>query len=98
MAHLHVGGWRRTDEHAVDGPRRCPPADMPASKPRLRVGDPGSIEISDPSDPFEREAAANAERVMSAPAPEHSAPPTPTPAAAVQRDAAVEEQEEEPAG
>lgn len=42
---------------------------------------PGGIKVSDPSDRFEREAAANAERVMSAPA------PTAAPAAAVQRHA-----------
>ncbi len=51
---------------------------------------PGGIKVSDPSDRFEREAAANAERVMAAPA------PVPTAAAgsaapAVQRHAAEEE-------
>jgi hypothetical protein len=34
---------------------------------------PGGIKISDPSDRFEREAAANAERAMSAPAPVQTA-------------------------
>ena len=67
----------------------------------------GGIKVSDPSDRFEREAAANAERVMSAPAPAQPAPPQPAPAAAVQRDAddappvqraeAPEEEEEETA-
>jgi hypothetical protein len=37
---------------------------------------PGGIKVSDPSDRFEREASANAERVMAGPA------PTPTSAAA----------------
>jgi hypothetical protein len=41
----------------------------------------GGIKVSDPSDRFERAAAANAERVMSTPAPATSAAP------AVQRDA-----------
>ena len=45
----------------------------------------GGIKVSDPSDRFEREAAANAERVMAAPAPAQPAPPAPAPAAAVQR-------------
>ncbi|MFT4295467.1 MAG: DUF4157 domain-containing protein [Micropruina sp.] len=45
---------------------------------------PGGIKVSDPSDRFEREASANADRVMAAPAP-------------VQREAADEgEQDEEP--
>jgi len=47
----------------------------------------GGIKVSNPADHFEREAAANAERVMAAPAPAQPAPPTPTPAAAVQREA-----------
>ena len=37
----------------------------------------GGIKVSDPSDRFEREASANAERVMAGPAP--SAQPTPAP-------------------
>ena len=67
----------------------------------------GGIKVSHPSDRFEREAAANAERVMAAPAPAQPAPPAPAPAAAVQRDAeeappvqraeAPEEEEEETA-
>jgi hypothetical protein len=67
----------------------------------------GGIKVSHPSDHFEREAAANAERVMSAPAPAQPAPPAPVQAAAVQRDAeevppvqraeAPEEEEEETA-
>jgi hypothetical protein len=53
----------------------------------------GGVAISDPSDRFEREAAATAERAMAGPA------PVPGPAAAapqVQRDAAGEDLEEEP--
>jgi hypothetical protein len=42
----------------------------------------GGIKVSDPSDRFEREAATNAERVMSAPGP---APTTPVAGASVQR-------------
>ena len=67
----------------------------------------GGIKVSDPSDRFEREAAANAEQVMAAPAPAQPAPPTVAPAAAVQRNAdddappvqrqAPEEEEEETA-
>jgi hypothetical protein len=38
---------------------------------------PGGIKISDPSDRFEREAAANADRVMSAPAPVQTAAASP---------------------
>jgi len=67
----------------------------------------GGIKVSDPSDRFEREAAANAERVMAAPAPAQPAPPTVAPAATVQRNAdddappvqrqAPEEEEEETA-
>jgi len=48
----------------------------------------GGVQVSDPSDRFEQEAAANAERAMSAPV---------SPAGSVvQREAAPEEQEEEP--
>ncbi len=52
----------------------------------------GGIRVSDPSDRFEREAAANAERVMAAPSPAAEAPspasaPADRPAAAVQRTA-----------
>jgi hypothetical protein len=46
----------------------------------------GGIKVSDPSDRFEREAAVNAERAMSAPAPAQPAPPVSAPAPAVQRD------------
>ena len=46
----------------------------------------GGVKVSDPSDRFEREAAANAERVMAAPASAQPAPPVSAPAAAVQRD------------
>lgn len=52
----------------------------------------GGIRVSDPSDRFEREASANAERVMSAPA---AAPPVTPGPAAVQRDAAPEEEKQE---
>ena len=55
----------------------------------------GGISVSDPSDRFERDASANAERAMSAPA-SLSSGPTATPTAApVQREAA-QEMEEEP--
>jgi Domain of unknown function (DUF4157) len=47
----------------------------------------GGVRLSDPSDRFEREAAANADRLMAAPA---------TPGAPVQRDAEPEEEEKEP--
>ncbi|MFZ3544348.1 DUF4157 domain-containing protein [Streptomyces sp. 4.24] len=48
----------------------------------------GGIKVSDPSDRFEREAVANADRVMAAPVPTASPVPTPTPAPApVQREA-----------
>lgn len=52
---------------------------------------PGGIKVSDPSDRFEREASANAERVMAAPAPVQT---TPLSAAgpAVQREAEDEEE------
>jgi hypothetical protein len=59
---------------------------------------PGGIRLSDPSDRFEREAAANAERVMETPAPAALGAPAlaTTPAlAAVQRQE-DEQQEEEP--
>jgi hypothetical protein len=46
----------------------------------------GGIKVSDPSDRFEREASANAERVMSAPAPAQASPS----GAAVQRESADE--------
>ena len=57
---------------------------------------PGGIRLSNPSDRFEREAAANAERVMNTPAPAPAAalgPEAPGIATAVQRQ--EEEQEEE---
>lgn len=52
---------------------------------------PGGIKVSDPSDRFEREASANAERVMAAPTPVQT---TPLSAAgpAVQRDAEEEDE------
>jgi hypothetical protein len=46
---------------------------------------PGGIKVSDPSDRFEREASANAERVMATPASAPTAGPV-APTAAVQRD------------
>ncbi|MGH3461473.1 MAG: DUF4157 domain-containing protein [Kribbellaceae bacterium] len=56
---------------------------------------PGGIKVSDPSDRFEREAAATAERAMSAPAPAPTAPVQRQAAdAVVQREAAGEEEEE----
>jgi Domain of unknown function (DUF4157) len=54
----------------------------------------GGIRVSDPSDRFEREAAANAGWVMSAPAPTPVAASASAPA--VQRDEATEEEQEEP--
>lgn len=56
---------------------------------------PGGIRVSDPSDRFEREATATADRVMAAPAPVVASPSGP----AVQRQEAPEEEqtEEEPA-
>ncbi|MFF9570563.1 DUF4157 domain-containing protein [Streptomyces sp. NPDC014685] len=59
---------------------------------------PGGIRVSDPSDRFEREAVANADRVLSdpAPAPAATAAPTATPAPAVQR-SATEDEDEQPA-
>lgn len=62
---------------------------------------PGGIRVSDPSDRYEREAVANADRVLSDPAPAPVAEPAPAPApaagaAAVQR-AATEDEDEQPA-
>ncbi|MFH8882009.1 DUF4157 domain-containing protein [Streptomyces californicus] len=62
---------------------------------------PGGIRVSDPSDRFEQEAVANADRVLADPAPV-TAPPAPAPvtgaapASAVQRTAA-EDEDEQPA-
>lgn len=63
---------------------------------------PGGIRVSDPGDRFEQEAAANAERVMSQPAPAAAPPAAPAPASAptaaappVQRQ--TEDEDEEPA-
>jgi hypothetical protein len=67
---------------------------------------PGGIKVSDPSDRFEREASANAERVMAAPAPVQTAAATgpalqrhaeeeaPVQGLFVQRDAEQAEEEE----
>jgi len=54
---------------------------------------PGGIRVSDPSDRFERDAAANAERAMSAPAPDPAAAAGAGDAGAA---AAVQRQEDEP--
>lgn len=51
---------------------------------------PGGIKVSDPGDRYEREAAANADRVMSAPPPVQTAAASAT-GPAVQRHAAEEE-------
>jgi len=51
----------------------------------------GGIKVSDPSDRFEREASANADRVMAAPAPAATAQLSAS-SAAVQRDEAPEEE------
>jgi hypothetical protein len=57
----------------------------------------GGVSVSDPGDRFEREAAANAERVMSGPAPAVAAGPAATAGQAVQRqEAPAPEDEEEP--
>jgi hypothetical protein len=62
---------------------------------------PGGIKVSDPSDRFEREAVATAERVVAAPVPERASTVPAVPAtaagAAVQRDAAPQEATEEEA-
>ncbi|WP_179893475.1 eCIS core domain-containing protein, partial [Streptomyces sp. wa1071] len=58
---------------------------------------PGGIRVSDPSDRFEREAVANADRVLSDPAPVSApAPTTASAASAVQR-TATEDEDEQPA-
>lgn len=57
---------------------------------------PGGIRVSDPSDRFEREAAANAERVMSTPEPATASAATPVAATGLQRlsgDAVVQREE-----
>jgi hypothetical protein len=55
----------------------------------------GGINVSDPSDRFERDASANAERAMAGPAPDaHTSVPSAAAGAVVQREA--EEEEEEP--
>lgn len=57
---------------------------------------PGGIRVSDPSDRFEREAVANADRVLSDPAPV-AAPPAGAPAAPAVQRAATEDEDEQPA-
>ncbi len=52
---------------------------------------PGGIKVSDPADRFEREAASNAQRVMSGPAPVQTASVSPA-GPALQREAADEEE------
>ncbi|MGS0686694.1 eCIS core domain-containing protein [Nakamurella sp. GG22] len=54
----------------------------------------GGIKVSDPSDRFEQEAAANAEQVMSGPAPAAPVTAGVAGAAAVQREEVPEEEEE----
>lgn len=55
----------------------------------------GGINVSDPSDRFEREASANAERAMASPTPQQQAVAAPVAGgAAVQREAAEEEEED----
>ncbi|MFJ4704520.1 DUF4157 domain-containing protein [Streptomyces anulatus] len=67
---------------------------------------PGGIRVSDPSDRFEREAVANADRVLSDPAPETAPAPAPVapapvsapaPAASAVQRAATEDEDEQPA-
>ncbi|MFI6948039.1 DUF4157 domain-containing protein [Streptomyces sp. NPDC050422] len=61
---------------------------------------PGGIRVSDPSDRFEREAVANADRVLSdpAPAPAAASPsPAAAPAGSVVQRAATEDEDEQPA-
>jgi hypothetical protein len=55
---------------------------------------PGGIRVSDPSDRYEREATANAERAMSAPGPEAVATRAPEPAVTAGPAAAVQRQSE----
>ena len=55
---------RRGQDHAG---ARADPRRPAAQRPGGRHAAPGGIKVSDPSDRFEREAAANAERVMAAP-------------------------------
>lgn len=56
----------------------------------------GGINVSDPSDRFEREAAANADRAMTAPPAAQAATSSSGAGAVVQRQEAAEEEEEEP--
>ncbi|MFF8500687.1 DUF4157 domain-containing protein [Streptomyces anulatus] len=65
---------------------------------------PGGIRVSDPSDRFEREAVANADRVLSDPAPETTPAPAtvapvsaPAPTASAVQRAATEDEDEQPA-
>ncbi|PZS24654.1 MAG: hypothetical protein DLM58_24205 [Pseudonocardiales bacterium] len=58
----------------------------------------GGVRVSDPSDRFEREAAANAERVMSTPEPAAPVTAAGSVAAAVQRQEAAPEEEEDVQG
>ena len=54
----------------------------------------GGVKISDPSDRFEREAVANADRMMSSPAPTGDVQRMPEGAAVQRQDAPAEEEEE----
>ncbi|WP_374363299.1 DUF4157 domain-containing protein [Streptomyces sp. NP-1717] len=63
---------------------------------------PGGIRVSDPSDRFEREAVANADRVLAdpvtaVPTPVSGGTSAPTPATAAVQRAATEDEEEQPA-
>lgn len=58
---------------------------------------PGGIRVSDPSDRYEREAVANADRVLSAPAPAAETAPAGAPAAPSVQRAAAEDEDEQPA-
>jgi hypothetical protein len=57
----------------------------------------GGIRVSDPSDRFEQEASANAERVMAAPSPAAARPAEPAPPAAVPAGASVQREEDDAA-
>ena len=63
-----------------DARPRADPRRPAAQRPGRRHPDARRHQGQRPSDRFEREAAANAERVMAAPAPAEPAPPAPAPA------------------
>ncbi|WP_406458041.1 DUF4157 domain-containing protein [Streptomyces sp. NBC_00876] len=60
---------------------------------------PGGIRVSDPSDRYEREAVANADRVLADPAPAQAptAAPSPSPSTPAVQRAATEDEDEQPA-